>query len=270
VRPIAARGWGGRRAAPPCFAVALLFWLTVPYPLGTARAQPPPPEQSVPGEPVVATEPDTGRIVRLSGRNHVWRWSFVDRRTIARESPGSGAPKLVTLSTRTPERTANLVLVLSRTQVAGRQWVRVRLPMLPNDTTGWVPRSALGGYETVRTRLFIDRRRQRLRLTWAGRTVFRARVGIGTSRHPTPRGHFYVRNHLRGFRSPAYGPVAFGTSARSPVLTDWPGGGFVGIHGTNEPNLIPGRISHGCIRLRNREILRLARLMPIGTPITIS
>jgi hypothetical protein len=31
-----------------------------------------------------------------------------------------------------------------------------------------------------------------------------------------------------------------GTSARSRVLTDWPAGGFIGIHGTDEPALIPG------------------------------
>jgi len=69
--------------------------------------------------------------------------------------------------------------------------------------------------------------------------------------------------------SPFYGPVAFGTSARSEVLTDWPAGGFVGIHGTNRPDLLPGRVSHGCIRLRNQDILRLARLLPVGTPLTI-
>ena len=71
------------------------------------------------------------------------------------------------------------------------------------------------------------------------------------------------------YASPFYGPVAFGTSARSEVLTDWPAGGFVGIHGTNRPELLPGRVSHGCIRLRNQDILRLARLLPVGTPLTI-
>jgi lipoprotein-anchoring transpeptidase ErfK/SrfK len=71
------------------------------------------------------------------------------------------------------------------------------------------------------------------------------------------------------YSSPFYGPVAFGTSARSEVLTDWPAGGFVGIHGTNRPDLLPGRVSHGCIRLRNQDILRLARLLPVGTPLTI-
>ena len=34
----------------------------------------------------------------------------------------------------------------------GRLWVRVRLPVLPNGTTGWVPRRALGGYDSVDAR----------------------------------------------------------------------------------------------------------------------
>jgi lipoprotein-anchoring transpeptidase ErfK/SrfK len=67
----------------------------------------------------------------------------------------------------------------------------------------------------------------------------------------------------------AYGPIAFGTSAQSQTLTDWPAGGFVAIHGTNEPGLIPGRPSHGCIRLRNPDLVRLARPLPIGTPLEI-
>jgi lipoprotein-anchoring transpeptidase ErfK/SrfK len=47
------------------------------------------------------------------------------------------------------------------------------------------------------------------------------------------------------------------------------GGGFIGIHGTNQPGILPGRVSHGCIRMRNSAILRLRRLMPLGTPVQI-
>ena len=99
--------------------------------------------------------------------------------------------------------------------------------------------------------------------------MFRADVGVGVPRWPTPRGRFYVRNRLTRYESPTYGPLAFGTSARSPTVTDWPAGGFVGIHGTNRPDLLPGRVSHGCIRMRNDDILELARRMPVGTPLTI-
>jgi lipoprotein-anchoring transpeptidase ErfK/SrfK len=173
------------------------------------------------------------------------------------------------LSTRTPEDTTNLVLVLRTARRASEEWVDVRLPILPNNSTGWVPRSALGGYHFVSTHLIVDLRRLRATLLRDGVPIFRASVGVGRPQWPTPRGEFYVRDKLSNYGGPAYGPVAFGTSARSSVLTDWPNGGFVGIHGTDAPQLLPGRVSHGCIRLRNRDILRLARLMPVGTPLTI-
>jgi lipoprotein-anchoring transpeptidase ErfK/SrfK len=147
--------------------------------------------------------------------------------------------------------------------------VHVRLAVRPNGTTGWVPRSALGGYHTVRTHLHVDLHRLRATLHRDGRPVFRAPVAVGTVDWPTPTGNFYVRNRLTRYRSPAYGPVAFGTSALSPTATDWPAGGFVGIHGTDHPELVPGRVSHGCVRMRNKDIRALAARMPVGTPVTI-
>jgi lipoprotein-anchoring transpeptidase ErfK/SrfK len=117
--------------------------------------------------------------------------------------------------------------------------------------------------------MIVDLRRTTATLTRGGRRVFRAKVGVGLPQWPTPRGRFYIRNKLVRYRSRFYGPLAFGTSARSTVLTDWPDGGFVGVHGTDRPDLIPGQISHGCIRMSNSDIVRLGRLMPVGTPLTI-
>ena len=74
---------------------------------------------------------------------------------------------------------------------------------------------------------------------------------------------------MTAYASPEYGPLAFSASARSPYETDWPAGGFIGIHGTDHPGLIPARLSRGCIRLRNAAILTLGKLMPVGTPVTI-
>lgn len=145
----------------------------------------------------------------------------------------------------------------------------MRLPILPNNTAGWVDRDALGAYHIVHTALVINRARRRLTLSRNGQTVFSARIGVGRSYWPTPAGHYLIREKLTRFASPFYGPIAFGTSARSAVLTDWPGGGYIGIHGTDQPALIPGAISHGCIRLTNPDLLRLNALLPIGTPIHI-
>ena len=197
-------------------------------------------------------------------------WAPVLRPVTARESPDAAAPGVALLSSRTAEQTPNIVLATGRvTDARGRVWTRVRLPVLPNNTTGWVPRSALGALLVVRTRLVVDLERLTATLYRAGKRIFSARIGVGARQWPTPRGEFYIRNRLVSYRSPFYGPIAFGTSARSEVLTDWPAGGFVGIHGTNRPDLLPGRVSHGCIRLRNEDLLRLARLLPVGTPLTI-
>jgi lipoprotein-anchoring transpeptidase ErfK/SrfK len=197
-------------------------------------------------------------------------WTSVERGATARTRPDGGARAVAQLPTRTPEGTANAVLVTARASDAhGRVWVRARLPVLPNGTTGWLPRSALGAYQVVHTRLIVDLHRERATLLRNRRPVFRTDIGVGRPRWPTPRGQFYIRNRLTRYRSPAYGPLAFGTSARSDRLTDWPAGGFIGIHGTDQPGLLPGRVSHGCIRMRNEDILRLGRMMPVGTPVTI-
>jgi len=174
------------------------------------------------------------------------------------------------LETRTPEGTDNVVSVLeSRRDRAGRGWVRARLPALPPGAVGWLPRAAVGGYTVVDSSIDVDLHTLALTLYRNGRRVLRAPVGVGQPGWDTPRGVFYIRNKLTRYRSAEYGPVAFGTSARSTQATDWPAGGFVGIHGTDHPELLPGRVSHGCIRLRNADVLALARLAPIGTPVRV-
>jgi L,D-transpeptidase catalytic domain len=197
------------------------------------------------------------------------RFAPVVRTVEARALPRRDSAPVALLPHETEERTTNIVLVLGEARADRGTWVHVRLPVLPNDRTAWVPRSTLGGYEFVDTRLVVDLARFTATLLRDGRPVFRTVVGVGQTAWPTPKGAFYIRDRVTDFDDPFYGPIAFGTSARSPVLTDWPGGGFVGIHGTNQPELIPGRISHGCIRMRNEDIVRLARLMPVGTPLTI-
>jgi L,D-transpeptidase catalytic domain len=201
----------------------------------------------------------------------VGHWAVVVRKVGARAEPNGHAKLVTVLNTVTSDGTQNLVLILNGLDVTPTQtWYHVRLAILPNNSTGWVPRSALGSLYIVRTHLYVDRKTQTAVLKKDGRTIFTTRVGVGKPYWPTPPGQFYIRDKLTHFGNPFYGPIAFGTSGRSAVLTDWPGGGFIGVHGTDEPALIPGRISHGCIRIVNSQILKLARLMPVGTPLTVT
>lgn len=206
---------------------------------------------------------------QLADRRGVTRWAAVLESTEAHARPSAHSPGVVRVGTRTPEGTSNLVVAIGEAVRSGVTWVHVRVAVLPDSRTGWVPRSALGGWSFVTTHLVVDRARFTLTLYRAGRVIFRARVGVGKSSTPTPAGQFYIRDRLTRYASPEYGPLAFGTSARSEYETDWPAGGFIGIHGTDQPGLIPGAVSHGCIRLRNSAILALGRLLPVGTPVTI-
>lgn len=201
---------------------------------------------------------------------HVTRWTYVLGPVTARIAPSWSARPVTVVRRATPEGESNLVVLLgTKRDRAGRDWARIRLAILPNGSTGWVPRDSLGEVHVVRTQLVVDRTRLTAVLYRRGEAIFSARIGVGTVSWPTPRGTFYVRQRLTGFGDPFYGPIAFGLSARSAVLTDWPAGGYVGIHGTNRPELLPGRVSHGCVRLRNADVLRLAALMPLGTPVVI-
>ena len=238
-----------------------------------APAPTPAPLTPAPGGPAGTPVPDpqAGRATVLSDERRRSTWAYVEVPTTARAGPRASARAVKRLRTYTSDGTPELVLALALGREAdGSEWVKVRLPMRPNNRTGWVRRDALGTFRLVTTAFVIDRRRLRARLYRDGRRVWQARIGIGKRGAPTPAGRFYVRERLvPARRDTIYGVFAFGLSAYSPTLTDWPGGGVIGVHGTNRPEILPGRVSHGCVRVPNPRISKLRRLMSLGTPILI-
>ncbi len=208
---------------------------------------------------------------RLSDERTLTLHANAVARGAVRARPSPRSARIARLRYRTEDGPLETYLALDRyTDTAEREWIRVRLPGRPNGRTGWVHRKDLGPLVSVRTLLRIDRGRLRATLLDRGRAVWSAAIGIGAHGTPTPAGHFWIRSRLQALDgNAAYGPWAFGTSAYSS-LSDWPGGGVVGIHGTNRPGRIPGRPSHGCIRVRNDKIEQLVDLMPIGTPVHIT
>jgi lipoprotein-anchoring transpeptidase ErfK/SrfK len=149
--------------------------------------------------------------------------------------------------------------------------VRMRIPTRPNGRIGWVPRSALSDFHVTHWLLEISLSGRRLRAYYKGRLRFAAPVGVGKPGTPTPAGHFWIRELIKvTSRSNPYWPYAIGTSAYS-TLTDWPGGGVVGIHGDfGEPQAIPGDPSHGCVRMHGADLAWLATRVQLGTPVQIT
>jgi lipoprotein-anchoring transpeptidase ErfK/SrfK len=259
----------GRLALPAILlaASAMLVLLFAPRGRSGAPAIGLAPSAGLAPPPRAATIPRAVPLPRLKGAS--W-WAPVQSPALARQAPSPSSRVIARIGTRTPEGTVNILALVgtARLEPSGL-WQRVRLAILPNGTTAWVPRSALGGSVELGTELVVDLVHFRATLFRNGAKVFSAPVGAGRRGSPTPTGRFYVRDVLTRYRSPSYGPIAFGTSARTAVLTDWPAGGYIGIHGTDRPRLVPGAISHGCIRMRNADLTRLAELLPVGTPVVI-
>jgi hypothetical protein len=239
-----------------------------------AFAQTTPPTSTTPTTTTpTTTTPDPAPkafFTTLSNRTTFTRWAYTNLPVKAKSKPGGKGRTVGKLHFNTEDGPPEIYLALKLyTDAKGNEWVLTQLPGRPNGRQGWVPREGLGEFHLIHTSLVIDRRSLRITLFKNGKKVFQAPVGVGKSSTPTPGGSSWIREKLHGFGNPVYGPIAFGTGTYSTKLTDWPGGGVVGIHGTNEPNLIPGRPSHGCVRMKNANILKLARLMKPGTPLTI-
>lgn len=151
-------------------------------------------------------------------------------------------------------------------------WVQVVLPTRPNGARGWVPAGSVSITKTP-FRIFVELGARKLRVERDGAELLAATVAVGTDENPTPLGASYV-TELIDNRDPggAYGPYAFGLALHSDTLTEFAGGpGQVGIHGTNQPDLIGQAVSHGCVRLRNTDIEALVGLgLPLGAPVFVS
>jgi lipoprotein-anchoring transpeptidase ErfK/SrfK len=161
-----------------------------------------------------------------------------------------------------------LVFLVKRRLHGG--WEQVYLPIRPDESTGWVKDSNLHlawNPYSVEVRLGAHELLVRNR----GRVVERFPAGVGRTVLPTPHGRYYLVDLLKQPDPKGlYGPYAFGTSAYSHVLYSFGGGpGQIGIHGTDDPSSIGRSVSHGCIRLRNKDIVRLAHMLPLGTPVAI-
>jgi hypothetical protein len=212
---------------------------------------------------------DPGTSLRLSNETTITRSMLAAHRAPIRRRPDVGARMITRLAYTSSSRAAEVYGLLRGTVDAHRHvWMQIRIPGRPNGRVGWVRAAGLYSLKLVHSQLVVNRRTLRITFYKDGRKLFRAPVGVGKASTPTPRGHFFIDRKEGEVFGPAYGPHVMFTDAFS-VLPDWPGGGAIGIHGTSEPGLVPGRPSHGCIRMHNRAVTRLARMVRVRTPLLI-
>ncbi len=189
------------------------------------------------------------------------------RKLAAHSSPRQSSPIIkIFPQFRTDFRPTTLLVLGVRKDAKGVRWLKLSIPMRPNGRTGWVKAAAVQ-MRPVHRRIVLDLSSRKLRVLERGKTRFATRVAIGRPGMETPTGSFYLTATFKP-KERFLGAFAFETSAYSK-LSEWPGGGVVGLHGTSMPWLLGQAVSHGCVRMSNAAALVLKRLTPAGTPLRI-
>lgn len=95
-------------------------------------------------------------------------------------------------------------------------------------------------------------------------------IAVGAPASPSPTGEFQIVSRVAN--PTYYRPGTVIPSGKdNPVGTRWLGlsqKGY-GIHGTNAPKSVGHAASHGCIRLRNRDVEQLFSMLQVGDVVQI-
>lgn len=186
-----------------------------------------------------------------------------------RRTPSLRAPVVRTLTQFRPDFAPRWVLAVNaKTDRNGvPKWYEIALPGRPNGQRGWVPAASVSIVPVDRW-LVVYRKTRRFEFYVGRKLVRMGTVAVGAPGTETPLGLFYVQSRFVPKRYPILGAYAFETSGYSK-LSDWPGGGVVGVHGTPSPWLLGQAVSHGCVRIHNDNISWLWKRVRLGTPVKI-
>ena len=166
---------------------------------------------------------------------------------------------------RSDFRPQEMLAVRETTGSDGQAWYRVSIPMRPNGTYGWIPANTVK-LSPTHSQIVVNLGTRTIDIYRFGKHKWHGIVAIGAPGRETPVGHYFVAARFVPYHDPFLGVFAVETSAYSK-LTEWPGGGVVGIHGTSEPQLLGQAVSHGCVRVANVTATKLRADAPLGTPI---
>jgi len=197
---------------------------------------------------------------------------MIERYLLGRVVPKIGARGSVHLWTNTgySYRRAVYPVIARKTLRDGKEWLKVRVQRRPRGVATWIPAWATRRV-WLRYRIVVDLSSRRARIYRNGKLAKRFRVVVGAPGTPTPRGHFYVVDHIKLYNNWAHGVWALATSAYSAKLKHFDGGdGVIALHGRGALTAPVGTASsHGCVRFNDRDIRWLRKHIRNGTRIDI-
>ncbi len=260
------RGRAARRAPLRFAAVAVALavlagggWAVVRARAAGAALPPLPPA------PAVSPGPSASSVPAVQG----WQVAKAVGPVVAYRRPSTSAPVRQRFGILNPSGYPSVFLVRGVREVGGVTWYDVWLPIRPNESHGWIRQGGVSIYTTT-AKIVVHLATHRLVVYRRGVEVGSFPVAVGMPSLPTPRGIYYIDEKLLpDAPGGPYGVLALGLSAFQPRLPNWPLGGPVAIHGTNEDALIGQAISHGCIRMHNADVLKVSAWVPTGSPVVV-
>jgi lipoprotein-anchoring transpeptidase ErfK/SrfK len=255
-RPSPARRGSARRGGAGAIRLLPLIAALVVSGCGATRHAAPPPATTQPTHHRAAPKPHAHESIVASA---------LTKNVPIYRSPSARRPFLHLAN---PNKVGEPLVFLVKRR--GNGWEQVYLPIRPDGSTGWINDRDLSLAWNPYS-LEVRRSAHQLVLRKSERVLARFPAAVGRTALPTPRGRYYIVELLKQpDPNGVYGPYAFGLSAYSNVLFSFGGGpGEIGLHGTNEPWALGTSVSHGCIRISNAGIAKLAAILPLGTPVEI-
>lgn len=246
---------------------------TTPPAATTPAATTPPATTPAAATPPAGEEAD-GRIIPAAPTNKVSYAARLIVPVVVRKTPGTRGKKITALRPFGSWNGGPVVLPIAQVKTFhGERWIRVRLPIRPNGSTGWI-KEAKVEVTRLRYRITVSRSLHRLTLFRDGKKVASTSVVVGAGKTPTPKGTFAVLEVVRQPKGEVIGPWALHLTAHSNVLDNYGGGpGRVALHGRSGGLLsdpLGTSRSHGCVRMPNAFITRLHSVATEGTPVVIT
>lgn len=156
-----------------------------------------------------------------------------------------------------------------KTDESGR-FGKVTLPYSGSRTTGWIRIAELELDHTPYS-VMVDLSRHSISVRRFGKAIMRFRAATGAPGSPTPIGRYFVTDLVPIAPGSSFGSYAFGLSGiQTHLPSGWTGGDQLAIHGTSDPGSIGTSASAGCLRVSERSLQRLKRVVRLGTPVTIA
>lgn len=141
---------------------------------------------------------------------------------------------------------------------------------LAGFTWGGTGAAVIEEMDTSAVQLVVDLDERQLHVVSGGEVTKSYSVAIGKDGHPTPTGSFNVRRIIwNPSWTPPDVPWARGRKPTPPGAADNPMGRVkiffaepdYFIHGTNDTGSVGSAASHGCLRMRNPDVIELAKLL---------